>query len=401
MNLWRGPIPLALSASIMRKVNILFAMFVVLGVTAWMLLSDLGGYTNRNALIMARSTSVVSTIDGEVTDVIAKVGSKVSHGSLLVTIENDRIDRSHLAELNSERAFLELEIATTEAQSLEISTIMQGFSAKASAYLAWMKKDMEILRLQIFHRLRAAEEVHAAKVTEVKRTAKLVQNSHISAAALEDAESAAAIELNQTEALRAELARIDLRIASVDTAGVLRENGNPSYWDEVSNTLEMRLLENRQQVATMMAKLAQIENQILIENDRLRKTFAEEHRAQFDGVINAVLTSEGERVIAGATLLEVLDCANPIAIVSVPDHLFGDFYIGQKATIKPLDSNETINGVVQHISSGALISRDTSIAVSADLKLDGNKVIVAFQNQARDLATKQSCDTARRATVTI
>ncbi|MGI9501122.1 MAG: hypothetical protein ACR2P3_13880, partial [Geminicoccaceae bacterium] len=95
------------------------------------------------------------------------------------------------------------------------------------------------------------------------------------------------------------------------------------------------------------------------------------------------------------------DCAHPIAIVSVPDHRFGDFYIGQKATIRPFDSDEEILGAVQHVSSSALISRDTSIAASPDLQLGGNKVIVAFQNRERGPAAATLCDTARRAAVTI
>jgi len=385
----------------MRKVNLLFATFFGLGLAAWLIFSDLGGYTSRSAMIMARSTSVVSTIDGEVADLVATVGSKVSAGSLLVTIENDRIDRSRLTELRSQRAFLEREIVTVEAQSAELGEMMQSFLDKASAYLSWMTQDLEILRRETFHRLAAAKEVHAASAAEVERKAQLFRESHVSVAILQQASSDAAVAHSQMEALQAELARIDLRVASVKSAGVLRENGDTSYWDEVRNTLEMRRLDNRRQTATMTAKLAQVEDQILVEHKRLEKTFTEDHRAQFDGIINAVLTSEGERVIVGANLLEILDCASPIAIVSVPDHRFGDFYIGQKATISPLDSEEEFIGAVQHISSDALISRDTSIAASADLKVGGNKVTVAFQNRGGESASAQSCDSARRAVVTI
>lgn len=385
----------------MRKVHLLFATFFGLGLAVWLVFSDLGGYTSRNAMVMARSTSVVSTIDGEVADLVATVGSKVSAGSLLVTIRNDRIDRSHLTELRSEREFLKREIVTVERQNVELGEMKQSFVAKAFAYQTWITQDLEILRKQTFHRLAAAEETLAAKAAEVKRQAKLFQDSHISVVVLDKAKSEAAIERSQMEALQAELARIDLRIAATKSAGVLREDGDASYWDEVGNRLEMRLLDNRQRVATMTARLAQIEDQILVEDQRLEKTITEEHRAQFDGVINAVLTSEGERVIVGANLLEILDCANPIAIVSVPDHRLGDFFIGQKATIRPLDSEDAIVGAVQHISSDALISRDTSIAVSPDLNAGGNKITVAFQNRGNEPASAQSCDTARRAVVTI
>ena len=385
----------------MRKVNLLFASFIGLGLIGWMFFSDLGGYTSRNAMIVARSTSVVSTIDGEIADVAASVGSKVSAGSLLVTIRNDRIDRSRLTELLSQRDFLEREVVTARGQTAELGKVMQRFNDKASAYLTWMKQDLEILRDQTLHNFEAAKEVHAAKTAEVARKAALFQQSHVSVAVLQQAKSDAAVARSRKEALSAELARVELRIASVNSAGTIRENGNTSYWDEVGNTLELQLLSSRRQIATMSAQLLQVEEQILVETERLGKTFTEEHRAQSDGIINAVLTSEGERVISGANLVEVLDCANPIAIVSVPDHRFGDFYVGQKAIIKPLDSEERIIGAVQHISSGALISRDTSIAASPDFTLGGNKVIVALESRQREVALETSCDTARRAVVTI
>jgi len=385
----------------MLKINLTFALFLLLGITAWMIFADFGGYTSRNAMIIARSTSVVSTIDGRIVDVAAKVGATVSKGSPLVTVENDRIDRSRLTELLSQQAFLKSEMINAEARGAELDAKLERFDGKASAYLAWMSKDLQIVRTKTHHELKAAEELHAVKTAEVEQMALLLQSSQISASLLEQAKSEAIIQQNEVLALEAELARVDLRVASVKSVGVLQENGNASYWEEVRDHMEIQLLENRQQIATMTASVAQLEEQILVERRRVGTTSAEEHTAKVDGVINAVLTSKGERVIAGANLVEVLDCAHPIVIVSVPDHRFGEFYIGQKATIRPLDSDEQILGAVQHVSSSALISRDTSIATSPDLQLGGNKVIVAFQNQERSPAAASLCDTARRAVVTI
>lgn len=385
----------------MLKVNLSFALFLILGVTAWVIFADFGGYTSRNAMIVARSTSVVSTIDGKITDVAATVGSKVSPGSPLVSVDNDRLDRSRLTELLGQQAFLKSEIMAAEVRSAELSVKIQRFDNKASAFLDWLEKDLQILRTKTLHELKAAEELYAVKTAEALQMDALLQSSQISASLLEQAKSEAIIQQNEVKALQAELARVDLRAASVETTGVLQENGNASYWEEIRDRMDMQFIGNRQQVATMTATLAQIEDQLLVEQSRVGMSSTEEHRAQFEGVINAVLTSKGERVIAGTNLVEVLDCAHPIAIVSVPDHRFGDFYIGQKATIRPLDSDERIVGAVQHVSSSALISRDTSIATSPDLQLGGNKVIVTFQNQARGPAATTLCDTARRAIVTI
>ena len=116
----------------MRKINLTFALFLGLGVVAWIVFADYGGYTSRSAMIIARSTSVVSTIDGEVMDISARVGSTVQRGSPLVTVQNDRLDQSRLTELQSQQAFLKREIMTTEAQGAELQAKIAGLEAKAS-----------------------------------------------------------------------------------------------------------------------------------------------------------------------------------------------------------------------------------------------------------------------------
>ena len=385
----------------MRRINLTFALFLGLGLVAWIVFADYGGYTSRSAMIIARSTSVLSTIDGEVMDIPARVGATVDRGSPLVTVQDDRLDQSRLTELQTEQAFLEREIMTMEAQGAELDAKIDLLDSKASAYLTWMLDDLTILRTKTAYRLEAARALHAAKATEAQQMTELLQSSQVTDSLLEQAKAERIIKRNEALALEAELARIDLRLASVKSVGVLQENGNASYWEEARDRMGLQLLENRQTIATMTATLTQLEEQVRAEQRRLGKASIEQHKAPFDGVINAVLTSKGERVIAGTHLVEVLDCANPIAIVSVPEHRFGEFHAGQRAIIKPLDSDERIVGAVQHISSSALISRDTSIATSPDLQLGGNKVIVAFQNHNRGLARGTPCDTARRAIVTI
>lgn len=385
----------------MRKINLTFALFLGLGLVAWVLFADYGGYTSRNAMIIARSTSVVSTIDGEVMAISAGIGSTVDRGSPLVTVQNDRLDRNRLTELESQQAFLEREIGTAEARGAELDAKIAAFDGKAAAFLAWMVDDLKIQRTKTAHKLEAANALHAMKATEAAQMAELLQTSQINAPLLEQARSEAIIKKNEALALKAEMARIDLRLASVRSVGVLQENGSASYWEEARDRVDLQLLKNHQDIATMTATLVQLDQQIQAERQRIGKASVEQHKAPFDGVINAVLTSRGERVIAGANLVEVLDCANPIAIVSVPEHRFGEFHAGQRAVIKPLDSDEHIEGAVQHISSSALISRDTSIATSPDLQLGGNKVIVALESDGRRPSDRASCDTARRAVVTI
>lgn len=385
----------------MRKISLLFGLILGISVVIWTLLTDLGGYTSRSGMIIARSTPVVATMAGEVTYLVASVGSKVTTGSLLATVRNNRLDRSRLAELRATKAFLKQEIITLEAQNNELRERQQRFAELAATYRRWAQQDLVILRKQKQFQLQAAEENHATKMIELESHDRLLKGSHISSVVRDIAQSEATISHNKMEALRAELARIELQIdASRESGTLFREDGDTSYWDESSEAAALRLFDNRRQIASMQAQLIQLDQQIEAENEHLDTSFIEQHTAQFDGVVNAVLISKDELVTAGTTLLEVLDCANPIAIVSIPDHRFGDFFVGQKAIIKPLDSDNQIAGMVQHISSGSLISRDTTIAAHPEMMLAGNKAIIAFENN-NYWHSSTSCDTARRAVVTI
>ena len=62
-----------------------------------------------------------------------------------------------------------LDRLTPGYQAFELGKVMQRFTDKASAYLAWMTQDLEILRTQTFHRQKAAEVGHAGKAAEVER----------------------------------------------------------------------------------------------------------------------------------------------------------------------------------------------------------------------------------------
>src|SRR3972149_5730463 len=81
----------------MIKRDLFFLLLVGLVGGLWLLFAGRDGYTGSNAMIVARSISVVAAIEGEVDGLPVKVGSNVAEGDLMVRIQNGRIDRSRLA----------------------------------------------------------------------------------------------------------------------------------------------------------------------------------------------------------------------------------------------------------------------------------------------------------------
>jgi multidrug resistance efflux pump len=268
-------------------------------------------------------------------------------------------------------------------------------------YAAWLVQDLRLKRQETLFDLDMAKERDALKSAANQRTTELAKKSLVSTARLENAQAEAAIARDQVETLKARLSRIDLMLRSIADKGVPREDGDTSYWEKSVDALRVRLFDNQNKTVSMRAQMTKAESQAKEERKRISLNFIEEHRAPVSGLINAVFTTEGKRVTAGAPMLEILDCAHPIAIVAIPDNRFGEFRISQKATVKPIDSDESFAGSIQHISSGPLIGRDTTIAVQQAVTIDGNKAIVGLEVKGGLDATGKFCNSARRAIVTI
>ena len=385
----------------MARREIFILLLVVLAAATWLIFLGRDGYTGNNAMIVTRSISVASTIDGQVENEPPAVGSKVTAGDLLARIRNGRIDRGRLAQLQSQQKFFGSEIANARSEKSGLEALLDQFERKASFYSRWLAEDSGLRRRQKLSELDVAKERNRLKKANGERMIALDKKLLVSKVKLENAKAEAAIARNEVKSLEAQLSRIDLRLRSFKTNAVLREDGDTSYWSKSVDVLRMRLFDNRQRISTLRAQLAQVQAQEEVERRRLKLNFVEEHRAPFNGVINAIFTNQGKHVISGTPLMEILDCAHPIVIVPIPEYRFGDFSIGQKATVVPLNSDQAMEGTIQHISSGPLIGRDTTIAVQQTLTLDGSKVIIGFNDQGRTDPSGGSCDSARKAIVTI
>jgi len=382
----------------MKFRDVLILLVALLAGSGWIIFSGKDGFKVINGMIVARSMSVVSTIEGRVDLAGARVGAKVARNDLLASIRNHRVDLSRSAELRSRSAFLQSEIANARKVRDGLNELYKKFEKRRTSLLAWRLEDLRLQQSVLTHEVGAAIERNSLKSKEVERTRMLFQKAHVSSVNLDIAKAEAAITKTQLESARANLARAKLLMRTANANDtIVFENGETSYWDKTIDILNLRLFDNATLLSTLKAQLAENKAQLDVENDRIRTNFVEEHRAPFDGIVNAVFVTKGARVNLGTPLFQVLDCSQPIAIIPLPEHRFGEFSVGQKVTVQPIDSEHTIEGSIKLLSSGPLIGRDTTITIQQDMTLTGARAIVGFDEQDRPHASLGSCDSSRRA----
>lgn len=385
----------------MRKIDWTVLAVGALAALLWTAVSGRDGFKSSSAMIVARSISITSTIDGHVDNAPPEVGTRVSPTDLLVRIHNSRIDRGRLIDFDSEIEFLRQDIISAQRLQQDLDDLLQHYQAKAAAHADWIKSDIELRKQEKQQLLRIAEQTRKLKLDSAQRTAELYANKHVSSALLDTANAEAIIAASQVELSRMQIRRDQLLQRSLADNGAFFDNGDASYWDRMADEITLRQLDNLNNIATLTAQLERARAQAGVERARIGSTVQEEHRAPVGGLVNATYVSEGTRVTRGTNLLQVLDCANPIVIVPLPEHRIAEFEAGMQVTVYPVDTGDELPGKIEYISSGPIIGHDQTLLVQEDLTVRGVRAVVSFSGEQFRDDPDQPCQSAHRAVVVV
>lgn len=385
----------------MRKIDWAVLVIGLAAILVWVAVSGKDGFKSSNAMIVARSISITSTIDGNVINDPPLVGARVNPSELLVRIHNNRIDRGRLIDFDSEIGFLQQDIANALRQQQDLDELLSHFQDKASAHAAWIERDIELRKQENIRLLEIAEQTRQLRKDHATRTAELYDDEHVSVALLDTANAEAAIAVSQVELSRTQIRRDQLLQRSLASNGAFFDNGDASYWDRMADEITLRQLDNLNNIATLNARLDRAKAQAGAERTRIGSTVEEEHLAPFAGLVNANYVNEGTRVTRGTSLLQVLDCSNPIVIVPLPEHRIAEFDAGMNVTVYPVDTQDKLPGRIEYISSGPIIGHDQTLLVQEDLTVRGVRAIVSFAQKQFPDDLEKPCQSAHRAVVII
>lgn len=385
----------------MRKIDLLVLVMGGIGAVAWAIISNKDGFKANSATIIARSISIASTIDGQVDNDPPAAGKRVSDNDLLVRILNGRFDRSRLVEFESQIAFLETEIAGAVAQQTELNAQLEKFERRAKSYSQWMLKEVSLKRTETIAALEIAKQRQELTSKVVGRAVWLHKKKLASEANLQAARAEAMVANNQVLLNEAQFQRNVLLLETLTRDGVFFENGDASYWDKMADTLKVNVFDNANKLSSLKAQLVKVNTQAGVEYQRMNSSFAEEHRAPFDGMVNATFVTKGTRVTSGTNLYQILDCTRPLIIIPIPDNRVSEFSVGLRVTVYPTDTDQSLPGTIGYVTSGALIGSNTSIQVQQDLTLGGSRAVVTLDDATSLNDMSQACETERKAVVVI
>lgn len=390
----------------MRKIDIILLTIGAVVTLLWAVFSSKDGYKSSNATIVARSIALFATMNGQVINDPPAVGARISSNELLARISNSRFDRSRLTDFESQVVFLESEIANLRVQQKALDGLQAKFAQQAAVYADWMLGDTRLRRKESSAQHDVAMTRKRLEDEEVNRARQLYEKQLISEVEMQIEKTQADIAAAEVRLSSANLERSALVLDSMGRDGLFAdstfsEDGEASYWDQMRDSLLIRAMDNRGNLARLESQLLQANTQAHAERTRVDSSYSEEHRAPFDGKVSARFVTQGTRVTSGSNLLQILNCTEPVAIVPIPDNRVSEFAVGMKVSIYPIDSEQTLSGRIEYISSGPMLEGDTSIRIQQEFTMEGNRAIVSIDGDPVPGESLQSCETARVAVAII
>jgi multidrug resistance efflux pump len=337
----------------------------LLAAAASALLVQQSQVTTDNAVVSAYVRSIRAPIQGQVSGLHLHVGDGVTGTSLLAHVLNDRVNDEHLVDLRGELARSKADLAALEDQRKALTALRATLIARADVYNkaqtayagAVSNEAAAQLAAGSFH-LELAHRGMARKVS-------LGHSGDAPAAEVDRATFDARAAEADVAAQAAHLAYLRTRESAVAHSIYLDAGANDvPYSLQRIDEIDLRLADIERARTERAAAVTALDMRLKAEERRLQHMSEADLDLSADGMVWKLGASNGERIEAGDTLAQVIDCGASFIVASIPQRQFSSVQVGSTARFRL--SGETIDraGRVLSITGDSSVSVDRNLAAT-------------------------------------
>lgn len=355
------------------------------------------------AVINARTVSLITPIEGVVARRLPEDGTFVATGDVLTVIENRAVDRSREQHLQSELHGLEQRLAALVDTDAELAQLSTALSGDLKAF-----RKASVARLETMVREAGADADSArAAAREASREAgrkrQLVAGGVVSVAAAEASEDRAARAAAEAERATLHVQRLSQELEAARKGMYLLEARNDvPYTRQRIDELAVRRIDIAAQRRELTARREATELALQAERNRLSLMARTEVVAPIDGIVWRPQISAGTWVAPSSPLVTLIDCRTRFVSVRLPGRSFERLQPGTGATIRVLGADRTESAVVQDVRGmGAKEQQDRLAAPIPELNQGELIAILTLHSNATATEGRAFCDVGRRVEVTL
>jgi len=307
----------------------------VLAIGAYAVMADQIAIATDNAVVSAYSVALRTPIDGVVGDTPLRIGDRVNRGAVLAQINNNRVNderlvdlREHLTEAHAHYAAMAAEEASLEAIQKDLVLRSDAYVQASAARLAGSVEEARNSLAALYARRDEAKK-------NLDRRATLAQSGFTAGADLEKAQSDFDVATHEAAAQQGRLESLLAQTVAIRN-GVVSEPGSNdvAYSRQRADEVALRLADLDQQRALTLADIKETEARLTSEQERIEKLQTASMIAPTSGMIWKLAASGGERLGAGETIAQIVDCDAAFVIAEVPQNRVPDIEVGGDAEFR-------------------------------------------------------------------
>jgi multidrug resistance efflux pump len=355
----------------------------VLAIGAYAVARDQFAIASDYAVVSAYSIPLRAPIDGIVSEHGLHVGDPVEAGDVLAEVANDLVDDRRLVDLTNHLARARAELENLKGERDSLAQMREGLERRAQAF-----SDASLLELRgtlsdTENSLAAAKDQRDFADRTLGRRAHLAQTGVASAADLDKAQADLSSAAHQAASQQGRLESVRARLAALENGIVLDSGANDvAYSRQRADDLDIRLTELNARTATTLADIDETSARLDAERRRFAKISATKILAPTTGTIWKVEASQGERVGAGQSVAQIVDCRTAFVIAQVPQNRMPEIEIGGEAQFRLSGEELVRTGRVSSMTSDAT-GGDKNLA-AAPFEVNGQSATVRVEFESND-----------------
>lgn len=347
-----------------RAIKVTLAVTLLCG-TATIVLLNQNHVTTDNAVVSAYVLSVRSPIQGQVQGLQLRVGDTLAEDSALARVRDDRVSEQHLVELRTELARERVELAGLEVQRNVLQAIRgklalqaQHYRAAQMAYTAASATESKAQVLSSEARVDLARRTMARKLT-------LGRTGDAPLASVEQATLEARAAEADLSAQSAHVAALSTREAAAAQGVFLDAGSNDvSYSAQRIDDIDLRLADIGRSEAVLEGARNSAQARLEAEERHYESLARADLVSPNRGMVWKLGASNGERVGAGETIAQVVDCEASFIVASIPQRDFSSVEVGALARFRLSGEAMDREGRVTSVTGDANVTGDRNLAAA-------------------------------------
>lgn len=321
--------------------------------------------STSNAVVTTYVLAVRTPIDGTVTGLPIAAGVFVHQGELLAQLDNPRVDRQHLDNLQITEDMAQ---STADALAVEQDKLNRQRAAlvnRSDAHMAAVHDRLKLALAENERLLEASKLALQEATIELNRGRQLHDAGILASADYDKLVTAQHIADQEYAAQQANLASVRTQEKAA-ARGILTEpgqNNDVSYSRQRADEITIKLAENTRILLASRAQASESQSAVDAESARSGLMRHSELESPIDGLLWRLNAVNGEHAAAGNPILSLIDCRRQFLLAEVPQDRVPDVALNHTARFRLAGESTERTGDVLSVMGDSPNDPESKLAV--------------------------------------